>query len=216
MLYKYLNSKKGFTMVEILVVVLVMGILVGVAVPVFGSAIKKQRLDDCRNQCLTIETAVKQAMNGMVDNGKKQEKISFKCSKVSGSAIVASTQSIAKVGPNGENCFILTNDPATCFTLAELRGGYRVGTFAEFDTQGLDAYKRGCDNGQYLKKLKYQYDEDDATFRGTPFYEFLSLDENGDIPVCPFADEDNTQGYYYYVLEDGSVHCSNTECNQNH
>ena len=32
--------------------------------------------------------------------------------------------------------------------------------------------------------------------------------DNQEVPVCPFADDDNTQGYYYYVVEDGSVHCT--------
>lgn len=215
MLYKFLLSKKGFTMIEILIVVIVLGVLVSVAVPVFSAVLEKQRLNDCRNQCLTIETAVKQAMNGMIDNGKKQDKITFVCTTVSGSAVVESNEDVSDgTLPTGEKYFKLTGDPDTCFTLAELRGGYRTGTFAEFEHQGLDAYKKGCDDGHYLKKLKYQYNENEPDFKGTPFYAFLALDIDGSIPVCPFADEENTQGYFYYVLEDGSVHCSNTKCKE--
>ena len=34
--YRFLSSKKGFTMMEILIVVIIMGILTGVAVPLFS------------------------------------------------------------------------------------------------------------------------------------------------------------------------------------
>jgi prepilin-type N-terminal cleavage/methylation domain-containing protein len=208
MLYKYFNSKKGFTMMEILIVVIVLGILVAIAVPVFATGLRKQKEDDCRNQCLVIETAVKQAMFGMIDNGERQPRITFKCTTYSGDpltghSVVANDTIIGAENPEGEGyCFVLTDDPETCFTLAQLRGGYRPGTTAAFLNQGLDDYKAGCDKGYYLKKIKYQADNKG---KGTPFYMFL---DNQEVPVCPFADDDNTQGYYYYVVEDGSVHCT--------
>lgn len=212
MLYKYFNNKKGFTMVEIFAVIIILSALIGLAVPVFDSVIKKQREDDCRNQRLVLETAVKQAMFGMIDNGEKQPIITFKCTDVvagdlDGYTVVANEQILDKVEQHdfdgdgvNENCFKFTADE-NCFTFAELRGGYRPGTAAGFMGQGLDAYKEGCDDGYYLKKIKYQMENGGE---GTPFYMFL---DNQELPVCPFADKTNSQGYYYYVLEDGTVRC---------
>ncbi len=208
MLYKYFNNKKGFSMVEILIVVAILSILVGIATPIITSGLKRQKEDDCRNQRLVIETAVKQAMFGMIDNGAKQDKITFKCTTLvpgdlDGYSVVQNETLLGQIITiDGEEhrCFKLTEDDS-CFTFAQLRGGYRPGTVAGFSGEGLDKYKEGCDNGYYLKKIKFQMDNGGL---GTPFYKFLDSQK---LPVCPFADETNSQGYYYYVLEDGTVRC---------
>lgn len=194
MLYKLLNSKKGFTLTEILVVVLIMSILVAVAVPILMVSIKTQRINDCKNQCTVIETAVRQAMYGMMDNGKKQSKITFIRSSPNGN-VGCSDDEIAGVG----KYFKLSAD-TNCFTLAELRGGYRPAT--------IEDYNGGCDAGYYLKKKKYD-EKFDGAESPVYFYTFLS---NQEVPVCPFQEDNKGEPYFYYVLADGSVHCSCPEC----
>lgn len=208
MLYKYLNSKKGFTLTELLAVVLILGVLLAIAVPIFDTGLRKQKEKDCQNQRLVMETAVKQAMYGMIDNGARQPEITFKCTVVGADGIgasIAAPHTSDDPTDNEKRCFIFTDDPETCFTFAELRGGYRVGTYDEFKTQTAEDYKEGCNNGQYLKKLKYQYNAEDSSFKGVPFYDFL---DNSEVPVCPFAPEENPHKYYYYVVSDGTVHCT--------
>lgn len=215
MLYKFFLSKKGFTMLELLIVVLVLGILATIAVPIFTGSLRKQKQNDCRNQRLVIQTTVQQAMYGMIDNGRRQEKIYFEdlqsdhyC-QYPGDGVTGNADD-AYVG---QNCFVIwynkiNSTNQVVFTLGDLRGGYR-------DLNRYEEYKDGCTYDpiqnptgprNYLKK---------KVMKDTPIYIYF---DNQEIPVCPFADEEYNQNdgpeFLYYVLADGTVLCSCSECNE--
>ncbi len=194
MLYRYFLSKKGFTMMEMLIAVLVLGILVGVAVPIFSNVLGIRKKQDCKNQRVVVEGLVLEAMTGMMDNGKKQPKIYF--DKVQGDhkTTYPKTDGNSDNAYEGKDCFVLrpTGNGYVAFTLGDLRGGYRDVNIKE--------YSEGCDAGYFLKKEK---------LKNIMFYTYCA---NHEPPICPFSDEDDP--IYYYIFEDGTVLCPNERCHE--
>ena len=196
MLYRFFHSKKGFTTMELLTVVVVLGILTAIAVPVFGAGLKNQKQKDCRNQCVVIQSAVQQAMVGMMDNGRKQETISI-ATWPDGPNKVHYNPDAGHVKLKIDDSYKYTyytplNDK---LTLGQIRGGYNP-----------DYTKESCElTGKYLKKKIYEK---------TPFYSYLA---NMEIPVCPFADYENDtteDDYVYCIFWDGTVYCTCPQCNE--
>lgn len=64
-MFKLLKSKKGFTLVELLIIVLVIGIVTAVAIPAFGSYVKVANTKVCRLQREDLES---QAQNWCMRN----------------------------------------------------------------------------------------------------------------------------------------------------
>ncbi len=194
MLYRYLLSKKGFTMMEILICVLILGILVGIAVPIFSNVIAIRKKQDCQNQRVVVEGLVSEAMTGMMDNGKKQPKIYFNRVQGDHKTTYPETPGDSDNAYQGEECFLLapTANGQVAFTLGDLRGGYR--------DINIEEYNKGCDYGYFLKKEK---------LKNIMFYTYCV---NHEPPVCPFSDDDNP--IYYYIFEDGTVLCPNEACHE--
>lgn len=71
---KLMHSKKGFTLVELMIVVVIMAILVAVAVPIYGAVTKNAEKRSCQsNMRIITENMNQYQMSG----GKGGDQISF-------------------------------------------------------------------------------------------------------------------------------------------
>lgn len=184
---KILNNKKGFSLVEIMIVVIIMGILVAVAIPAYQGISSSKRVEDCFMNRQMISITVQEAMNGMLDNGKKQDIILM---DLADSTHVTISPANFPEGYAEKKCFKLTYDEETAFTLGDVRGGYR---------KGVSSYDIGCEQGNYLKR---------ENLKDVKMYTKLA---NQEIPRCAFEESDKTD-YYYYIFEDATVLCDCPEC----
>ncbi len=66
-MFKFLKSKKGFTLVELMIVVVIMAILVAVAVPIFSAVTKNARVKTCQANQREIISQVNGFLMGNVD-----------------------------------------------------------------------------------------------------------------------------------------------------
>ena len=191
MFYSFLCSKKGFTVIELMTVVLIMGILTSLAIPVFISSLTEQRKKDCDSQCIVIKSIVRQAMSGMMDSGKRQYSIEAD-GEYPGDGITGNMDDKYV----GKPCLVLNKS----LTLGEIRGQHRSVCEVCKDedlsySEGCWGYKEDsnnaeitCTKGHFLKK------KDKAEIAFSTYFDSQSL------PVCPFSSEDNP--YYYYIVVD--------------
>lgn len=183
---KFLKNKKGFSLTELIVTVLVLGILTAVAVPVYTGVSKTKRIDDCYGNRAVVSNVVKEVMVGMIDNGKKQDSINM---TFANQAHVQLSPANFPQDYASKECFILSTDEATGVTIGDIRGGYRT----------AGDYTIGCESGHYLKRKDLE---------DVKFYIYLA---NQEIPQCAFEETDN-KDYNYYIFSDGTVLCDCPEC----
>ncbi len=198
---KFLSNKKGFSLVELMLVVAVLAILTAVAIPVFRGVSKTQRINDCFMNRQMVSIVVQEAMNGMLDNGKKQDKIRMETASHKILFPTAVGGRVVDMTYAGRECFLLDYevefDPETeveadtAFTLGDIRGGYRPDTIKE--------YNDGCEQGYFLKR---------KDLANVDFYTKLA---NAEIPQCAFEETDDTE-YHYYIFDDATVLCDCPEC----
>jgi type IV pilus assembly protein PilA len=76
-MFKFMKSKKGFTLVELMIVVVIMAILVAVAVPIFSAVTENARFKTCAGNRREIVSQVNSYMMGSVDGQQHTTVASF-------------------------------------------------------------------------------------------------------------------------------------------
>lgn len=113
-----LKNKKGFTLVELMVVVAILGILVAVAVPVYNNVTGDAKINACNTNVKTIESAVQTAIAG----GKAH--ISTKDSFVYAGPDTDTTKyTVAQLKEDG----YLTSEPSCPFDTKAAKPAYVIG-----------------------------------------------------------------------------------------
>lgn len=71
---KFLRSNKGFTLVELLIVVVIIGILVAIAIPVYSEITRSAKERACESNVRIIKSAILQYQ--VAENGDEPDDIS--------------------------------------------------------------------------------------------------------------------------------------------
>ena len=93
-MFKFLKSKKGFTLVELMIVVVIMAILVAVAVPIYSAVTRNARIKTCAANRREIVSQVNNFLMGSVDGSQHNTSGQFTISSDGKKGTVSSSDEV--------------------------------------------------------------------------------------------------------------------------
>ncbi|MHC4292238.1 MAG: pilin [Planctomycetota bacterium] len=123
------SKPKGFTLIELMVVILIVGVLAAVSVPMMRGRIDRSKWTEANAAAGTIRTAVKiyfietgDTITGNLNNASVQQSLGMQSSDLTGSYFIASDYEIDSVSADGTAVITATgnqsNAPSGSKTLA--------------------------------------------------------------------------------------------------
>ena len=106
---KIKSSKKGFTLVELVVVIAILAILAAIAIPVIASTVKSSQITSSETNAQTIEIALKEARAALSSGDD-----SVFSGASSGNVTVANVASTKKIAEAIDKVYIINGDQYKC------------------------------------------------------------------------------------------------------
>lgn len=134
-------KKKGFTLIELMVVILIVGILAAASIPLMRGRIESAKWSEANAIAGTIRSAVRVAfaedpgatLTGGLDGEDLQETLGFNAADLTGTYFVPGDFTVSSVSPEGVASVTVTGSQTNAPT-----GSYVLQTNGDWDKQAAD------------------------------------------------------------------------------